>query len=87
MTLRDTQANPAYLPIGEAARQLGVSADTLRRWEREGRIEAIRTLGNQRRYRQSDIDALTSPSSAMPSPEGYPPAGEGDSSLNRIQEV
>lgn len=80
MTLRDTQANPEYLPIGEAARQLGVSADTLRRWEREGRIEAIRTLGNQRRYRQSDIDALTTPSSAVSS-QDVPPAGEGVSSL------
>lgn len=83
MTLRDTQAGPAYLSIGEAARQLGVSADTLRRWDKEGRIEAIRTLGNQRRYRQSDIDALTTPSSATPTPDGLPPADEGVSPLPR----
>src|SRR4051812_15522941 len=33
--------------IGGAAQALGVSVDTLRRWEREGRIEFVRR-GNQR---------------------------------------
>ena len=47
------------LTPAEKAKQLGVSADTLRRWENEGRIESTRTAGGQRRYR---ADALPQPS-------------------------
>jgi len=36
-----------YLRIGEVAQRLGVSVDTLRRWETEGRINFERR-GNQR---------------------------------------
>ena len=56
MSDRDTQ--PELLSIGEAGRILGVSTDTLRRWDAEGKITAVRTLGNQRRFRRSEIDAL-----------------------------
>jgi excisionase family DNA binding protein len=38
------------IPISEAAKLLGVHADTLRRWEREGKIKPRRTSGNLRRY-------------------------------------
>lgn len=39
------------VPIHEAAQALGVSAQTLRRWEREGKLEADeRTAGGRRRY-------------------------------------
>jgi molybdopterin-binding protein len=38
---------PQYLRIGEVAQALGVSPDTLRRWEYEGRI-AFERRGNQR---------------------------------------
>lgn len=44
------------LTIGDASKWLGVSPQTLRRWEREGRINpAHRTSGGQRRYDLSDI--------------------------------
>jgi putative resolvase len=36
--------------IGEAAKQLGVSRDTLRRWERAGKIVVERTANGHRRY-------------------------------------
>ncbi len=36
-----------YLRIGEVAQRVGVSVDTLRRWESEGRI-AFERRGNQR---------------------------------------
>jgi putative resolvase len=40
------------LPIGLMAAQLGVHPQTLRRWEREGKIsKPDRTAGNHRRYR------------------------------------
>lgn len=45
------------LLIGEAAKYLGVSIDTLRRWDRHGLLVADRTLGGQRRYRRSVLDA------------------------------
>lgn len=48
------------IPIGEAARLLGVHVDTLRRWESGGAIAAVRTPGGQRRFRRSDVDALAS---------------------------
>ena len=38
---------PQYLRIGEVAQALGVSPDTLRRWESEGRVTFERR-GNQR---------------------------------------
>ena len=49
---------PALLPIGEAARQLGVSVDTLRRWSNAGRMPTITLPNGQRRYRTEDIAAL-----------------------------
>lgn len=44
------------LTLDEAARALGVAADTLRRWTWEGRIEAIR-LG-PRRHRVFDAEII-----------------------------
>lgn len=43
------------IAISEAAKLLGVHADTLRRWEREGKIKPRRTSGNLRRYDIADI--------------------------------
>ena len=57
------------LSIGEASQRLGVHPDTLRRWETAGRIKSIRTLGNQRRYEETDIDALA---------DGHSPETESD---------
>lgn len=47
------------LTIGEAARYLGVSVDTLRRWDSDGRLRSIRlTAGGHRRYRRDEIESL-----------------------------
>jgi len=46
------------IPIGEAAKMLQVSIATLRRWERQGKISAVRTLGGQRRYDAAIIESL-----------------------------
>ena len=42
------------LSRAEAAYLLGVSTDTLRRWEKEGKITSSRTEGGHRRY---DLDS------------------------------
>ena len=36
--------------IGQAAKELGVSQETLRRWEAVGKIEVERTPNGHRRY-------------------------------------
>ena len=36
--------------INEAAKAIGVSVDSLRRWERKGKITSERTIGGHRRY-------------------------------------
>ena len=48
------------IPISEAAKLLGVHADTLRCWEREGKIKPRRTSGNLRRYDIADIRPILS---------------------------
>src|SRR5258708_1044411 len=44
------------LPINEASRILGVSLDTVRRWEKRGLIHSERTPGGHRRYDISEVD-------------------------------
>ena len=44
-----------FIGIGAAAKALGVSISTLRRWEREGRIQAEYTKGGHRRYNLSGL--------------------------------
>jgi molybdopterin-binding protein len=46
------------LTLGEAARALGVSADTLRRWERSGKLRAVRDERNRRRVPRSEVERL-----------------------------
>jgi molybdopterin-binding protein len=46
------------LPIGEAAAELGVSPDTIRRWDRAGRIKTTRDERNRRRVPRTEIDRL-----------------------------
>lgn len=46
------------LSIGEAADYLGVSIDTLRRWEKKDKIIALRSPGGHRYFRQKDLDSL-----------------------------
>jgi molybdopterin-binding protein len=45
-------------PAGEAARLLGISLDTLRRWDREGRIRTVRDAANRRLVPASEVDRL-----------------------------
>jgi excisionase family DNA binding protein len=48
------------MTIGNAAKWLGVSVQTLRRWEREGKLmPAQRTPGGQRRYDPSQLGPAT----------------------------
>jgi molybdopterin-binding protein len=50
----------ADLTLGEAAKALGVSVDTLRRWDREGKISTVRDDRNHRRVARSEVERLSS---------------------------
>ena len=44
-----------FVKIGEASQILGVSIDTLRRWEKAGKIETVRTPGGTRLYKVKSL--------------------------------
>ena len=44
-----------YISIGEASTMLGVSVQTLRRWEKKGKLACDRTPAGHRRYLASEI--------------------------------
>jgi molybdopterin-binding protein len=54
---------PSYR-IGEAAAALGVRVETLRRWERQGKIATSRTRGGQRVVAASEVARLMTERSA-----------------------
>jgi molybdopterin-binding protein len=65
------------VPIGEAARALGVSVDTVRRWDRAGRLQSRRDRRNRRVIPLADIERLG----------GHMPTivGDGFSARNRFE--
>ena len=68
------------LTLGEAATALGVSADTLRRWDRAGKLRTTRDERNRRRVPRSEVERL----SARPRRAG---PGDGLSARNRFPGV
>jgi molybdopterin-binding protein len=48
------------LGLGDAARALDVSVDTLRRWDRAGKIRTVRDERNRRRVPASEVERLSS---------------------------
>jgi molybdopterin-binding protein len=49
-----------YLTLGEAAKAIGVSVDTLRRWDRAGKIRTRRDERNRRMVSADTVARLTS---------------------------
>src|SRR4051794_11574209 len=47
------------LSIGEAARAIGVSVDTLRRWERAGKLRVTRDTANRRLVSPAEVQRLS----------------------------
>ena len=48
------------LPAAEAARRLGISLDTLRRWDRDGKIRTRRDAANRRVVSLAEVERLRS---------------------------
>lgn len=51
------QVNPR-IPIGRAAEMVGVSIDTLRRWDRSGKVMSRRSPGGHRYFLLSDLEEV-----------------------------
>jgi molybdopterin-binding protein len=50
----------ADVSLGEAARAIGVSADTLRRWDRTGKLKTTRDARNRRLVPIDEVERLSS---------------------------
>ncbi len=75
-----TEETGSDLTLGEAATALGVSVDTLRRWDRSGKLATVRDERNRRRVPAGEVERLGSrPRRA--------PAGDGLSARNRFAGV
>lgn len=61
-----------WLSIGEAAEFLGISRDTLRRWEKKGKVKVYRSPTNRRIYKQADLDLLYKDKSSNHQTTGSP---------------
>ncbi len=68
------------LTLGDAARAIGVSVDTLRRWDRASKLDTVRDERNQRRVPRREVERLTT------RPERHA-AGDGLSARNRFSGV
>ena len=53
-----SQPSPSRIRVGQAAEMLGVSVETLRRWESEGRLTMERSDGGQRIVDIADVTRL-----------------------------
>src|SRR5919199_746944 len=71
---------PEGVLLGEAARAIGVSPDTLRRWERAGKLRTTRDAANRRLVARSEVERLSS------RPERHR-AGDALSARNRFPGV
>lgn len=49
-------ADVEWLTLGQAAKYLGVSDSTVRKWADAGRLAAFATPGGHRRFRRADLD-------------------------------
>jgi len=56
MATEDTTISRLGLSTSQAARQLGVSIGTVRRWADQGHLSAYRTPGGQRRFSVEQIE-------------------------------
>jgi molybdopterin-binding protein len=54
----ETDAN-SHVKLGDAARALDVSVDTLRRWDRKGKLHTIRDEHGRRMVPRAEIDRLS----------------------------
>jgi molybdopterin-binding protein len=54
----DSDGDVAPLRVGQAAEMLGVTVETLRRWEADGRLQVTRSTGGQRLVPITEVSRL-----------------------------
>ena len=47
-----------YMTVGDVAKELAVAGETVRWWNRTGRLPAIRTCSGMRLIERRDVEAL-----------------------------
>lgn len=52
------QSPEKHLSIGKASKHIGVSVDTLRRWEKKGRLNSHRSPGGHRYFKKHDLEKV-----------------------------
>jgi len=58
MTQQMEPDSATFLRVGQASEMLGVSVETLRRWELDGRLSMTRTKGGQRLVALAEVSRL-----------------------------
>ena len=58
-TVHSMPADDQGLTLGAAAKALGVSIDTLRRWDRAGKLETVRDERGRRRVPAAEVERLS----------------------------
>lgn len=60
---------PELINIKEAAKMLGVTPLTLRNWDKDGKLKALRhPMNNYRVYKREDIEKLLTGMDSIPNP-------------------
>jgi molybdopterin-binding protein len=59
------------LSLGEAAKQVGVSVDTLRRWDRAGKLKTTRDANDRRRVPVGEVERLRDAPSRHRTGDGF----------------
>lgn len=70
----DSDTEDPWLSIGETARLMGLSRETLRRYDASGVLKASRSPGGQRRYRRSQVDRAMRHGEVAAAPASVAPA-------------
>ncbi len=59
LVMSDKEQPKEYLRVSEASKLLGVHANTLRNWDKQGLLKPVRVgVRKERRYRREDIVKL-----------------------------
>ncbi|HYA26765.1 MAG TPA: IS607 family transposase [Thermodesulfovibrionales bacterium] len=73
--------------IREAAETIGVSIDTLRRWEKSGKIKSYRTGGGHRRYDLVELGLVRRPDKIKKTTVAYARVSSHDQKKDLVRQV